>query len=599
MLDIRNAFIDFGKILQPPPDFEIDYAVATTYSLDLYALLSIPLAMYYRQNLDSEASEDNFQLLEAIQHLPKNLKIFCNKGKIALPKANVVSLIAFIEKCVVDVMPTSEKESFHPKVWVLRFKSTYDNSVCYRVIVMSRNLTFDKSYDVAYWMEGFTKSSKKNSNTDLRKFLKELDNHSPIQHKTFIQDLAKVKFELCDSFKEYNSTFLPSKNWKEALGLNVEYNRRMIISPFLSEKTVNSFREKTKEKLIVFSRKIELDKLSLTILKEIDAYCFEQEIVDHFLYENAEEGNGDEYNSFEWDNNLHAKLYLRENVSSCTEWDLGSANCTNSAFSENKEFMLHLKGTIQATSIRAIKDELTKEYNGVTVFKKYERPPNQNKVEKEPDYRYLEYLFLTQISNPDFFTAQIEKNEKRYDFLIRLNIPFAFTECKIKANPFGVNQSVQLIDGEEVRFENIPLHKLSSFVHWQVLNEEGLLFSLVTKVDVQNMPDYRLSNILKSIIDNPDKFMVLIMSLLTDEPLLNVSENNENGKITSFMGSGFSMSTSIPVYEELLLTLSRSPKRLLRLATIIEKLSDLEEDAIIPKEFIDLWNTIKKFLPND
>ena len=80
MLDVKNAHIDFGRQLQPPPGYEIDYAVATTYTLDLYALLTIPLAMYYRQTLDSEISEDNL-LIEIMDGNPLVRKTVLAKVK--------------------------------------------------------------------------------------------------------------------------------------------------------------------------------------------------------------------------------------------------------------------------------------------------------------------------------------------------------------------------------------------------------------------------------------------------------------------------------------------------------------------------------------
>ena len=54
-----------------------------------------------------------------------------------------------------------------------------------------------------------------------------------------------------------------------------------------------------------------------------------------------------------------------------------------------------------------------------------------------------------------------------------------------------------------------------------------------------------------------------------------------------------------PIYEELLFTLSRFPNRLNRLASIIEKLHKEEDAAIVPKEFLEIWEKIKELLPNE
>jgi hypothetical protein len=261
MLNIRTDFVDFGVQLQPPPDFEIDYAVATTFSLDLYALLSIPLAMYYRQNLDSEVSQDNFQLLESIQNLSKHLKIFYHEGKIAIPKATSVSLFAFIEKCVVPVKPPNAYSSFHPKVWVIRYKNPKTKEIQYRLIVMSRNLTFDKSYDISYWTDGTVGKEKRKENKELIRMMNKLDNLSPFEHKHFIRDLEKVQFDLANNFDSYDFSYYPNDNWEKTIDINNVYDRRLVISPFLSEGKIDVLNKKSKEKLILFSSKNELDKL--------------------------------------------------------------------------------------------------------------------------------------------------------------------------------------------------------------------------------------------------------------------------------------------------------------------------------------------------
>ena len=57
---------------------------------------------------------------------------------------------------------------FHPKVWLARFISD-DESVqpLYRLAILSRNLTFDRSWDVALASEGCVRGGNKKSNRPL------------------------------------------------------------------------------------------------------------------------------------------------------------------------------------------------------------------------------------------------------------------------------------------------------------------------------------------------------------------------------------------------------------------------------------------------
>jgi hypothetical protein len=607
MLDVKNAnaYIDFGKQLQPPPGYEIDYAVATTYTLDLYALLSIPLAMYYKQALDVEVTEDNFQILEAIQNLQKHLKIYCHMGKIALPKTNSIRLLAFIEKCVTEIDPKTAYESFHPKVWVLRFKENDSKEIIYRLIVMSRNLTFDKSYDIAYWMEGKPSKNNNTENSELVKLLTKLDKHSAFTHKKFISDLKKVKFDISSPFDSYNFSSLPMDNGLQSIDLNTIYKKRMVISPFLSDSVVIKLTEKTEKnnKLIVFSRKEELDKLLKTTTDPIEAYFFSQEIVNHHLYENADEGDDDQYESSDWNNNLHAKLFLRENKDSQTFWDLGSANCTNAAFGKNDEFLIHLKSTLKEASIAKVTEALLSEYNGIRIFKKYDRSAGEVVTAPEEDFRLLEYDLIRCLKNTKSFSAKVEPKENNYNLIIELQLTGLLlnTEIKLLCKPLGKKVSFQEVkDFNPVVFEDISLHELSSFIHWQVrIKNSKHIIDLVTKAEIKDMPDSRLSNILKSIIDNPDKFMALIMALLTEEPV--GSFNNVDDKRPSenyFQNNSASFNLNMPVYEELLISLSRSPERLMRLSSLIEKLTNSDDNQIVPEEFLRIWKTIKELLPN-
>jgi hypothetical protein len=49
MLDVKRNRLDYGRLLIPPEGFTLRQAVATTYSVDLDTLLSIPIALYYAQ----------------------------------------------------------------------------------------------------------------------------------------------------------------------------------------------------------------------------------------------------------------------------------------------------------------------------------------------------------------------------------------------------------------------------------------------------------------------------------------------------------------------------------------------------------------------
>ena len=75
------------QTLCPPEGYELAFAIGTTYSLDLLALLSVPLA-FAQFDWEDDAgrpSADPLALLEALRRYADRLHIFCQVGSIAVP----------------------------------------------------------------------------------------------------------------------------------------------------------------------------------------------------------------------------------------------------------------------------------------------------------------------------------------------------------------------------------------------------------------------------------------------------------------------------------------------------------------------------------
>ena len=141
--------LDYGEQLNPPPGFELDSAIATTYSLDLNALLAVPVALCFHNTLDGDIKGEKLALLEAIGQLKGKLKVFYQKGNITFPP-QFNRLFTLLEPCLHPLVPEHGAfSSFHPKLWLLRFIESETvkkkPKICYRLIVLSRNLTFDRS----------------------------------------------------------------------------------------------------------------------------------------------------------------------------------------------------------------------------------------------------------------------------------------------------------------------------------------------------------------------------------------------------------------------------------------------------------------------
>ena len=104
----------FLEAIRPPHGYRLERAVGTTYSLDLLALLTTPLAFTI---FDWEGADDRepdaLLLLEALRRTAGRVTVFCQAGQISIPRQHRL-LFAYIEDVVVEVAPPNRRYIFHP-----------------------------------------------------------------------------------------------------------------------------------------------------------------------------------------------------------------------------------------------------------------------------------------------------------------------------------------------------------------------------------------------------------------------------------------------------------------------------------------------------
>lgn len=147
----------YSDLLMPPVGYRLEKAVGTTYSLDLESLTAVSICLGLSEETDSKLMSNPIGMLNALQKVSDRIVIFCEAGQIKTPtKPSALSIL--LEKMVVPVaLPLDKKlgryPAFHPKTWVLSYRND-DGHAIYRFVIMSRNLTFDRSWDISFAMEG-------------------------------------------------------------------------------------------------------------------------------------------------------------------------------------------------------------------------------------------------------------------------------------------------------------------------------------------------------------------------------------------------------------------------------------------------------------
>jgi hypothetical protein len=141
--------------LRPPPGYRTTWAVGTTYSLDLVACVAVLVALDGRVRDTTGFNVPS--ALRALGNLRDRVRIFAQQGCIHPSPGSNPRVLALFDLIVRPVPFNLERQSFHPKVWIVRqdpMPALQDDGPRYVLLVGSRNLTRDSSWDLGIALEG-------------------------------------------------------------------------------------------------------------------------------------------------------------------------------------------------------------------------------------------------------------------------------------------------------------------------------------------------------------------------------------------------------------------------------------------------------------
>jgi HKD family nuclease len=590
MLHPKGNRLNYGDLLSPPAGFKLIRAVGTTYSLDLYALLALPVAMFYQKSLDGDFKQNRYDVLDAIQKSKERIDLFYQRGKSKAPK-NYNSLLAFIDDCGIEVRPPIYASSFHPKMWCLRFESK--DEVVYRLIIMSRNLTFDRSWDVSCYMDGRVTKSTNADNQKLSSYLKYFYKQADRQYdEQFFDDFEKVQFEVPAGFSSIGihpiQYFDPNAiNLKNPLE-NLFWDKLMIVSPFVDKSTISSLTNKSKH-IYLFSRKEELDKVDEDALKGLQVFQFNPLIAEG-------ESALDSDTLITSTQNLHAKLYvgLKEKE---TTWLLGSANCTLPAFERNTEILLSLKSDSPDSGFNRMFSSLTSDET--KLFEPYCRSElDTDEIEEGLQQKLRKFLFeLTEQNISGKVVSRLD--QENYDVQLRWDLKSIEDDgFKLFVRPIhvkGMEEPLMVGQMNTWKVENIPLTKLSPFIVVRIVHSKVTYAETLLKIDIE-LPEERTDAIFNDLINNKKRFQEYLRFLLAPDELKGDFEipldTNPDDQPS---GNGIATSTGFnsPIYEHLLVAASRNPSKLKEIDRVVQRIKRIEPEIVADFELI--WEVFKTF----
>ena len=606
MLHPKNDRIDYGEQLIPPNGYELKFAVGTTYTLDLEALLVLPVALFYSRLLDAKPNEIRYDMLDAITKSAEKIVVYCQKGKIHFPK-EYHYLLAYWEKGIEEITMDYSAQSFHPKIWVIRYESA-DLPVKYRILVTSRNLTFSRDWDVAFSSNGEVGTENVKRTAPLIDFLHYLNKVGKREISgEFIEDLARVDFEVPDGFKLVNffpigiNSNVDNTEYTNPL-IKKKWDELMVLSPFVQDKAVGNLRENTSNNFWLLSRKEELDSLKNKTLSNIDGlFQFSKNIRDGELDDSlSEDGNETLMQNF------HAKMFIGMRNDN-PYWYLGSANASDPAFGRNVEFLIELKGDGYNQRPRTILNLLTSDKKAeIICFEPYRIGEKQDQTERKNSEIILRDIIYDLSTLVIRGTAKFNDQTSLFDLCIeinanRLTLPDGYT-VGLKPLPARDRKS-KFIEPGEVNiikdFAGFTEPHLSSFILWEIFNKGNTEKQFVVQMLIE-LPNTRLGKIFTSIINSREKFLKYLTFLLAGDELEIISENNKTSPASNIKLSHSQWEIpGIPLFEKFMIASSRNPESLNSINNLLVKLKleeSLTEEKIITPEFESFWDTFFNYV---
>jgi len=614
MLDAKVNRLDYGEQLIPPDSsYELDFAVGTTYSLDLEAIMVLPVAMFYSRLLDCSPDALHFDVLDAITQSASKIRVFCQKGKIKVPK-KYNRLMAYWEKGITQVLMDSAYSSFHPKVWIVRFtKNGY--APFYRLLITSRNLTYAHDWDIAFATEGEVGGEVIDKTRPLIQFLQYLNQTDGKPYpKGFLEDLAKVTFNLPEGHRlmDFHPIGIHPHGSDKILTNPLKEKRwddLTIISPFVDNVTLQALADKTTGKLSLLSRKDELDTIDAGLISgryKNRVFQFSEAIRSGENQEGICDGNPLEARL----QDLHAKVFIGSK-NGYSHWFMGSANCTQPAFlSRNIEFMVELKSDQTKLNPSRIAKSLTESPEGeITLFEPYQLESRSSDDGKKSLDNHLRKIIFD-LTNLEFLGELFSRSVAEhtlYDLIIHcdatcLSLPSLFT-VRLKPLPDTTARPKGLLTGkinQMADFKGYNELQLSPYLEVDVCYQGTVIKSFITEMQI-DLPGTRMDKIFRSIIDDKEKFFKYLAFLLggkTPEPLtpdgqpLATPKQNGDNSANLFATS---------LYEEFLMAASRRHDRLMSAKKVIERLrgNTSEDSSILTEDFLKLWAVFDAFLDKD
>jgi hypothetical protein len=609
--DTRELLLD---LLRPPDGWQVDLAVGTTFTLDLQALLVAPLSFaMFDWALDENGRIDPLAALEALRRYAGRTTVFCQAGMISLP--HYQPLLVHLERCVVPVTPPAREAIFHPKVWLLRFTRD-DHDPRYRLLTLTRNLTFDTSWDTVVALEGERRMRRRPSEP-VAEFIRGLVQRGgellfdPRREEllTLADEVAHIRFAPPDGFDQvrYHGLGLGSSSWP----FGEDHDRALVVSPFVGAATVARLSSTSGDDVLV-SRPESLDACDATHLRSWATKVLASDRLEEEALaasEAADDAQPKEpasiaatHGATERLRGLHAKLVVLDRGERAHVYT-GSANVTAAAFGSNVEFLVELVGArsdVGTASMLETEGEVTsfghllRDYPLADTATTEDEAARSLAADLERARRLLGRLT---------YTADARGDCEPYTLSLRgagdLVLPDAVTKVhcwRITAGQGHLITPTVTSSGLHADFGRVPEDGLTSFFAFEVAGRTAGhqdVVRFVVNARLRGGPEDRAERVLARLLRNRSDLMRYLQFLLADAGAGILELLEGIGEATPSAGSQPSLLEQPALMERLLSTLVHDPTRLVHVDRLLHDLDETGRiEELAPPGLRELWSAV-------
>jgi hypothetical protein len=603
----RRLLLD---VLAPPEGHVLDEAIGTTYTLDLLALLRVPLAATALPWADRRGGpvDNPFALLTALRRNASRISLYCHAGAARVPGRHV-ALLAFLEDAVHPVTPPRAGGTFHPKLWLLRFAPEFEGApVLYRLLVLSRNLTFDRSWDVALLLDGELGGRGRSINRPLSDLVAalpvmaeaagtRLDEAARERAERLAVKVRCVDWTLPEGFDEL--TFHAIGHDGRPRWPVTDLRRLFVLSPFVGPGALARLRGQVREDMTLagrFDELVKLDPAALTELDEVEVFDDPGRLLD--VEDDAPEAAPDPDAAVEL-SGLHAKVYVGERGRRAAVF-VGSANATEGAFALNVELLVELGGSRKQHGIDALLGVLRRA-GLLTPF----RPADAADVDEPAEAQQPPLERLAHALASGGLVARLEPGgEDRWRPLLEAAAPVALDGLQVQARPLSENtlRPVDLTASPCCSFPPAGRSSITAFFHLRVSGrtESGDRHLDVTaRLPLEGAPDGRIEAVTADLLSDRERLLRFILLLLaedgeSDRMLDELEALLGERRTASVPAGGDGAAPGLPLLEPLLRALHRDPERLEEIDRLLRDVRTAGGDTadLLPPELDALWQTI-------